>query len=351
MNNLEPVNQPLSAGQRVQSQQSQFQHHAWLLEMERALLQANQLHSQPERDKPLPKNPAPASALPTSALPPQAAEALDTATESIPAATGFVSPAAQAGAMPGQADPGQKPAGAVADAQAPHIVTSVPAMAHSAVSSSATSRSALFPADMGAAGMPAVQMALALSAISHEQPDSADSQTGALAAAFAGNWQQNPMAGNVARNATAAMPPSLQTPLPAGLTVRASLPMPFQFMHAEAAPSPPASATLEHDGQDEARNSATARPGEEQIWTRRQLHVYQHAEGVQAWLRDADLDPAQIVQVAQAMGLELSNAGYKLKALSVNGRKVIGTDEVIVVAENDSTRHERTASADSTLSA
>jgi hypothetical protein len=60
---------------------------------------------------------------------------------------------------------------------------------------------------------------------------------------------------------------------------------------------------------------------EQDQYARRQLHLYQGADGVQAWIRDVDLSQARVQMIAQALGNELSGAGVKLKALTVNGKK------------------------------
>ncbi|SFV16645.1 hypothetical protein [Pseudoduganella namucuonensis] len=52
------------------------------------------------------------------------------------------------------------------------------------------------------------------------------------------------------------------------------------------------------------------------------LHLYHGADGVQAWIRDAELNAAQVRSLAQALAGELNTSGQRLAALTVNGRKV-----------------------------
>lgn len=59
-----------------------------------------------------------------------------------------------------------------------------------------------------------------------------------------------------------------------------------------------------------------------QDYATRLLHLYQGADGVQAWLRDGDVSPAQALGLAQAMAGELAGAGARLAALTVNGRRL-----------------------------
>jgi hypothetical protein len=66
-----------------------------------------------------------------------------------------------------------------------------------------------------------------------------------------------------------------------------------------------------------------ARPDEP--YGRRQLHVHVSEEGVQAWVRDADLSSAAALQVASAFFQNARHGGPKLAALSINGKKVVDT--------------------------
>lgn len=52
------------------------------------------------------------------------------------------------------------------------------------------------------------------------------------------------------------------------------------------------------------------------------MHLYRGPEGVQAWIRDAELSAAQARGLAQALASELGGDGVRLASLTVNGRKV-----------------------------
>lgn len=83
-----------------------------------------------------------------------------------------------------------------------------------------------------------------------------------------------------------------------------------------------------HAGDGEAAE-APATGGEApeaEPFAERQLHLYQGADGVQAWIRDADLSQMRAQLVAQALNNELNAAGLKLKTLTVNGRKLDGSN-------------------------
>lgn len=71
-----------------------------------------------------------------------------------------------------------------------------------------------------------------------------------------------------------------------------------------------------------ARNrSAAIQPDGEQ-YAERRMHVFQDAQGVRAWIRDAAIGGAQVAGLAQAMSGELVASGAPLTALTVNGRRV-----------------------------
>jgi hypothetical protein len=82
-------------------------------------------------------------------------------------------------------------------------------------------------------------------------------------------------------------------------------------------------------GPETAQESESPEPGaqsdqsavEQDQYARRQLHLYQGADGVQAWIRDVDLSQARVQMIAQALGNELNGTGMKLKTLTVNGKK------------------------------
>jgi hypothetical protein len=78
----------------------------------------------------------------------------------------------------------------------------------------------------------------------------------------------------------------------------------------------------EDEGGAETRTGAepTAESGED--YAERLLHLYEHDGDVQAWIRDAQLQPAQARAVAQALAMQLSVQGTRLAALTINGRDV-----------------------------
>lgn len=60
--------------------------------------------------------------------------------------------------------------------------------------------------------------------------------------------------------------------------------------------------------------------GEE--YAQRLLHLYEHDGDVQAWIRDAELQPTQARAVAQALAMQLAVQGTRLATLTINGRAV-----------------------------
>lgn len=60
-----------------------------------------------------------------------------------------------------------------------------------------------------------------------------------------------------------------------------------------------------------------------QRYGRRQLHVHVGDEGMEAWVRDADLSPAAALRVAGAFFQDARYGGTRLAALTINGKKVI----------------------------
>jgi hypothetical protein len=78
----------------------------------------------------------------------------------------------------------------------------------------------------------------------------------------------------------------------------------------------------EEEGAGEARTggAATVESGEE--YAERLLHLYEHDGDVQAWIRDAQLQPAQARAVAQALAMQLAVQGTRLATLTINGRDV-----------------------------
>jgi hypothetical protein len=62
-----------------------------------------------------------------------------------------------------------------------------------------------------------------------------------------------------------------------------------------------------------------------QPYGRRQLHVHVGNDGVQAWVRDADLSAAAACRVAGAFVQNARYGGPRLAALTINGKKVVDT--------------------------
>jgi hypothetical protein len=68
--------------------------------------------------------------------------------------------------------------------------------------------------------------------------------------------------------------------------------------------------------------SSKAMQAAQDAYAKRQLHLYPGADGVQAWIRDVDLNQIQAQAVALALRQELNGSGLKLKTLTLNGRKL-----------------------------
>lgn len=86
-------------------------------------------------------------------------------------------------------------------------------------------------------------------------------------------------------------------------------------------------------GQNKAADPAAGRSGEmprapydagsTDQYASAKLHLYQDASGVQAWIRDAALLPAQAQLVALGMARELGMSGARLNAVTLNGKKIV----------------------------
>jgi hypothetical protein len=85
-----------------------------------------------------------------------------------------------------------------------------------------------------------------------------------------------------------------------------------------AAPAPAGSAPDDSPAADAAPHTAAS----DDTYGQRQMHVFHGADGVQAWVRDAGLSPAQVLLLGTAIASELGTTGNRLSALTVNGRKV-----------------------------
>lgn len=83
--------------------------------------------------------------------------------------------------------------------------------------------------------------------------------------------------------------------------------------------------SAESAAPEEEAAPASAPPEREPVddYAARLLHVYQGADGVQAWVRDAGIGAAQSLLLARGMADELNNAGSRLSELTVNGKKIV----------------------------
>ena len=336
MSNLEQVNQgPESAraaqAQRSQLALSQLQHGAWLLEMERALLQANQLNTPPQVAKQAAKSAPVASFLPQAASEREKAPAQH---EPVPGASvapvasgapGTLVPAPVAGHDGGFSQSASEPAN-VAAASKPGSAgfghgddrLAQPGSPATKLSEQAGVADQVgvglpLPVDGSATGVSVLDVA-ALSGVNVDATLAAGNDlASALLRPYAGAYGLLANATQDAAQANLLAPTALPN-----VPARAGLPL-FSGSLQPANKGREGQEPLVN--QESSQADLTAAP-ETEPYARRQLHLYQQGDGIQAWLRDADLNPAQIQNVAQALSAELSNAGLKLKALSVNGRKL-----------------------------
>ncbi|WP_322401999.1 hypothetical protein [Massilia luteola] len=90
----------------------------------------------------------------------------------------------------------------------------------------------------------------------------------------------------------------------------------------------PDGSTSQAEVSHEEEEPTGARPGSEvgvesgEEYAQRLLHLYEHNGDVQAWIRDAQLQPTQARAVAQALAMQLSVQGTRLATLTINGREV-----------------------------
>jgi hypothetical protein len=73
-------------------------------------------------------------------------------------------------------------------------------------------------------------------------------------------------------------------------------------------------------GEYVAGADAGIAPGEE--YEKQLLHLFHGDDGVQAYIRDAELTGARLRAVAQSLAVELGGSGTRLSGLTVNGRRV-----------------------------
>jgi hypothetical protein len=116
---------------------------------------------------------------------------------------------------------------------------------------------------------------------------------------------------------------------PAALTVAAAVRLAPAL---EIAPLPQLQGTDAEPAADAARQDAApdeshAAPARVALdaYARNALHLYRGDDGVQAWIRDASLQPLQAEAVRRALAQELGSAGEKLLAVTINGRKLGAT--------------------------
>lgn len=77
--------------------------------------------------------------------------------------------------------------------------------------------------------------------------------------------------------------------------------------------------------EESTEAAAGARPpasAADEEYAQRVLHLYQQNGDVQAWIRDAQLQPSQAGALAQALAMQLSAQGTRLATLTINGREV-----------------------------
>lgn len=99
----------------------------------------------------------------------------------------------------------------------------------------------------------------------------------------------------------------------AAAPVGGEAPLPMAESAAPEEDAAPASAPREQEPVDD--------------YASRLMHVYQGADGVQAWVRDAGIGAAQSLLLARGMADELSSVGSRLAALTVNGKKILSDSD------------------------
>lgn len=113
----------------------------------------------------------------------------------------------------------------------------------------------------------------------------------------------------------------------AGETVPAAQPPVAEPGEASFALPPGRPAGMAGAGMDEGQMDAApgGRPtasAADEDYAQRVLHMYQQNGDVQAWIRDAQLQPNQASALAQALAMQLSAQGTRLATLTINGREV-----------------------------
>lgn len=103
---------------------------------------------------------------------------------------------------------------------------------------------------------------------------------------------------------------------------------PFIDTAPATSPDPVNPKTSPHASESEPaieRSAGVLHAGSGEPYGRRQLHVHVGEEGLQAWVRDADLSPAAAFRVAGAFRDNARYGGPALAALTINGKKVVDT--------------------------
>jgi hypothetical protein len=85
------------------------------------------------------------------------------------------------------------------------------------------------------------------------------------------------------------------------------------------------SLTLRDQGPCIERSASALAASASQRYGRRQLHVHVGKDGMQAWIRDADLSPAAAYRIADAFCRSTWQGGARLAALTINGKRIVGT--------------------------
>ena len=124
-------------------------------------------------------------------------------------------------------------------------------------------------------------------------------------------------AGPVRLNQSMAAMPSVQGLNQVAVSGRAALPF-----AAWSLPDAAKFARAEESDSSAGAAQAQADLPQTEAFAERQLHLYQGTDGVQAWIRDAELSQLQAQSVAQALSNELGLSGLKLKSLTLNGRRL-----------------------------
>lgn len=145
-------------------------------------------------------------------------------------------------------------------------------------------------------------------------------------------WQ-NPQAATLLRETVLQASPAVQAVSPAAPARVQLSPLPGL----SALPHPPA-ANGEVDmayAEQVSRAGPKSEMEQSEPWPLRHLHVYPGQDGVQAWVRDASLNPLQVQVLLTQMQQQMQGQGMQLKSLTVNGVRVKAADGAGASAELD----------------